>query len=250
MKIGSAIQMFRKPAGFSAESVGRTFLLGAALAIVSVAPSFAQGGDLQAKLAEVKQSAALNNQMLHQYQWLETTQLTLNGEAKPPSQNQCQYGPDGQVQKTLISAPPPPPSGGRMKERIIEKKKAEMQQYMTDVKALLALYLPPSPEKMQQAYAAGKVSLNPAGGLLNINFTDYAIPGDKMTLVFDSAAKKIVSLSVNSYLGEAKDAVTLTAQMGTIPGGPNYTQQTVINATAKNLVVTTTSSNYQKMGGN
>lgn len=231
-------------------SLGWRLLITGALTLASIAPVFAQSPDLQAKLAEVKQAAALNTQMLHQYEWTETTQLTLKGDAKPPSQNLCQYGPDGQVQKTPIGAPPPPPSGGRMKQRIVEKKKAEMKDYMGDVKNLLALYVPPDPQKMQQAYAAGKMSLNPAGGMLNLIFADYAVPGDKMTLTYDTAAKKIVSLNINTYMGDAKDAVTLQATMATLPNGPNYTQQSVLNATAKELVVTTTNSNYQKLSGN
>ncbi len=232
---------------FANVRAGRRWLLTAAVALVSVAPAFAQNPELQAKLAEVKQAAALNNQMLHQYQWQETTQLTLKGDAKPPTQNQCQYGPDGQIQKTPIGAPPPPPSGGRMKQRVIAKKKEEMKDYMGDVKALLALYVPPNPEKMQQAFAAGKVTLNPAGGMLNLTFTDYAVPGDKMILTYDPAAKKVVALDISTYMGDAKDAVTLKALMATIPGGPSYTEQTVLTATAKELVVTTTNSNYQRL---
>jgi hypothetical protein len=212
-------------------------------------PLIAQSPELQEKLAAVKQSVAENKQRLQQYQWTETTQLTLNGDAKPPSQNLCQYGPDGQVQKTPMTPPPPPPSGGRLKQRIIEKKKAEMQDYMGDVKSLLALYVPPDPQKMQQAFQAGKASLNPVGGVVNLIFKDYAQPGDQMTLTFDTAAKKIVSLSVNTYMGQSKDAVTLQVQMASLPDGTNYVGQTVLNATAKQLVVTTTNSNYQKRGG-
>jgi hypothetical protein len=228
---------------------GSRWLMIVAVGLALTLPAIAQNADLQEKLAQVKQSAALNKQALLQYQWVETTQLTLKGDAKPASQNMCHYGPDGQVQKTLISAPPPPPSGGRVKQRIIEKKKAEMQEYMQEVKGVLSMYVPPDPQKMQQAYQAGKVSLNPAGGVLNLIFTDYAQPGDRMTLVFDTASKKILSLNVNTYMGEAKDAVTLQVQMATLPNGPNYAQQTILNATAKELVVTTTNSGYQRMGG-
>ena len=49
---------------------------------------------------------------------------------------------------------------------------------------------------------------------------------------------KIVSLNINTYLGEEKDAVTLQLQMASLPDGTNYTQQSVLNATAKQLVVT------------
>jgi hypothetical protein len=223
----------------------RSIMIGV-VALAAAIPGIAQIVDIQQKLAAVKQVVALNKQSLLQYQWWETTQMTLDGDPKPVTQNLCQYGPGGQVVKTPIGAPPPP-SGGRLKQRIIEKKKKEMQEYMTDVKGVLSMYVPPDPQRMQQAYQAGKLSLNPVGGLMNLVFRDYAQPGDQMTLTFDQAAVKVLSLSINTYMGQTKDAVTLQVQMATLPDGTNYVQQTVLNATAKKLVVTTTSSNYQKI---
>jgi hypothetical protein len=230
-------------------TIGKRLIIIGAIALVVAVAAIAQNGELQQKLAAVKQAAAENKQRLRQYQWTETTQLTLKGDAKPPSEKLCQYGPDGQVQKTPIGPPPEQPSGGRMKQRIIEKKKAEMMDYMEDVKGVLSMYVPPDPQKMQQAFQAGKVSFNPADGLVNLIFTDYAQPGDRMTLTFDPASKKITSLNVSTYMGEAKDAVTLQVQMASLPDGTNYAQQTILNASAKQLVVTTTNSNYQKLGG-
>jgi hypothetical protein len=232
----------------------RAFLIAAALlASLLLATSHARGQapDMQQKLAAVKQSIAQNQQMLHQYQWTETTQLTLNGDAKPPSQSLCQYGPDGTVQKTPLTPPPPPPSGGRIKQRVIANKTAEMKDYMGQVKTLLSQYVPPNPQKMQQAFQAGKASLNPSpdSGTTSIVFKDYSLPGDQMTLTFSTAAKKIVALNVNTYMDDPKDVVTLTAQFASLPDNTNYVQQSVLDATAKKLVVTTTSSNYQKMGG-
>jgi hypothetical protein len=218
-----------------------------AIALLSVTPSLSQNAGLQEKFAAAKEAAAENQQKLHQYQWTETTQVTLKGDQKPPRQYMCVYGADGQVAKTPIGPPPEEPSGGRLKERIIEKKKAEMQDYMQDVKSVLAMYVPPDPQRMQQAYAAGNASLNPVPGAVNLVFVNYAQPGDKMTLTFDTAAKKITALSVNTYMGEAKDQVTLQVQMAALPDGTNYPQQTVLNASAKELTVTTTNSNYQKL---
>ena len=239
-----------KSVGSAAVPFSKRMIIIATMAFIVSAPVVAQMGDLQAKLAAAEQSVAQNKQSLLQYQWTETTQLTLNGDPKPATQNLCQYGPDGQVQKTPIGAPPPPPSGGRLKQRVIAKKKGEITDYMDQVKGLLTMYVPPDIQKMQQAYAAGKVSLNPNGAIVNLIFRDYSVPGDQMTLVFDPGTKKVLSLSVNTYMGDTKDAVTLQVAMASLPDGTNYTQQTVLNATAKNLVVTTTNANYQKMGGN
>lgn len=240
-----------KPTGKPSSRIGgKTALIIAAalLAFVLPATAIAQPSpELQQKLAAIKQSVAENQQKLHKYQWTETTQLTLNGDAKPPSQSLCQYGPDGTVQKTPMSAPPPPPSGGRMKQRIIEKKKGEIQDYMGQVKTLLALYVPPNPQKMQQAYGAGKASLqpSPASGTTSMIFKDYAQPGDQMTLTFSTATKKISTINVNTYMDNPQDTVTLAIQFASLPDSTNYVQQSVLNATAKKLVVTTTNSNYQ-----
>lgn len=147
-----------------------------AITLLATSPVFSQNPELQQKLAAVKQAAAENKQKLLQYQWSETTQLTLKGDAKPPTKNSCQYGPDGKIQKTAVGPPPEPPSGGRMKQKIVAKKKAELKDYMQDVKAVLGMYAPPDPQKMQAAYQAGKVSLNPIPGSVNLVFTDYASP--------------------------------------------------------------------------
>jgi hypothetical protein len=219
------------------------------VALAATVPAIAQNSELQQKVAAVKQAMAENKQRLQQYQWTETTQLNLKGDPKPPSEKLCQYGPDGQVQKTPIGPPPQEPSGGRMKQRIIAKKKEEMKDYMEDVKGLLSLYVPPDPQKMEQAYQAGKVSLNPSGGIVNLVFRDFAQPGDQMTLAFDPATRKVSSLSINTYMGETKDEVTLQVHMASLPDGTNFVQQTVLNASAKQLVVTTSNSNYQRIGG-
>jgi hypothetical protein len=239
----------KKPIPRTVVPICKRLMMVGVLALAATIPAIAQNAQLQQKLAAVKQAMAENRQRLQHYQWTETTQLNLKGDPKPPSEKLCQYGPDGQVQKTPIGPPPQEPSGGRMKQRIIARKKEEMQDYMGDVKGLLSMYVPPDPQKMEQAYQAGKVSLNPSGGIVNLVFRDYAQPGDQMTLAFDPATRKVTSLNINTYMGETKDAVTLHAQMASLPDGTNFVQQTVLNASAKHLVVTTSNSNYQKMGG-
>jgi len=50
--------------------------------LIAIIPAIAQagegsGGELQQKLAAIKQSVAENQQKLHQYQWTETTQSSV-----------------------------------------------------------------------------------------------------------------------------------------------------------------------------
>src|SRR5215475_13903988 len=125
MNQGLALNCRRDFVAASIERIRIRLTILAALALLYAVPALPQNGELQQKLAAAKQAAAENKQRLLQYQWIETSQLTLKGDQKPPTQNRCRYGPDSQVQKTPIGPPPQQPSGGRMKQRIIEKKKDE-----------------------------------------------------------------------------------------------------------------------------
>jgi hypothetical protein len=209
----------------------------------------ASNPELQQKLMALKQSAAENKQRLHQYQWVETQQITLKGEQKPERVNQCSYGPNGQVQKIPMGAQPQQPEKKGIRGRVIEKKTDEMKEYMQQVQSLLSMYVPPNPQLIQQAMQNHNVSIDKTMGsnLTQLVFKNYAKPGDQMTLGFDSAAKKISTLNVNTYMDDPKDAVTLAVQMASLPDGTNYAQQTVLNATAKQIQVTTTNSNYAKI---
>ncbi|MGA3210937.1 MAG: hypothetical protein ABSD20_06480 [Terriglobales bacterium] len=226
------------------------FLAGAVFAAIIVVPAFAQmgsaGGELQRKLAVLKQSVDENQQRLHHFQWTETQAFVLKGEPRPSRQFVCSYGPDGKVHRNLIGPPPESPSGGR-KEKAIEKKKEEMQDYMEGVKMLLGLYVPPDPLSLQRAFDKGNVSLSlfPGAQDKSFVFKNYAQPGDEMTVTFDSAAKKVVTISVNTYMDDPKDVVALTIQFASLPDGTNYMQQAVVNATGRQIVVTLTNSNYQ-----
>jgi hypothetical protein len=232
----------------------RTHLI-AVVVVAATLSASAQGGnrtgeELQQRLAAIKRSTAENQQRLHKYQWVETTQLALKGDVKPASQSMCFYSPEGKVQKTPMGSPAQTPGGGRFKQRIIAKKKEEMKDYMGGVKKVLAMYVPPDPQRMQQAFQSGNVSLTPAGGtgLAQIVFKNYAQPGDEMTIAFNTVAKKISSLNVKTWMDDPKDAVTLAVQFASLPDGTNYVQQSVLGATAKHLQVTTTNSDYHLMG--
>jgi len=54
-------------------------------------------------------------------------------------------------------------------------------------------------------------------------------------------------LDVNSYVGDPKGTITLAAQFSSLPDGTNYVSQTVLNAQAKQITVTTTNGQYSKL---
>lgn len=68
-----------------------------------------------------------------------------------------------------------------------------------------------------------------------------------MTLVFDKRQRRLLSLSVSSYLDDPSDAVKLNVQFSALPGGPDHVSSMVIDGERKKLSVAVTNTNYQKL---
>lgn len=221
------------------------------MSVLTAATALAQdkGTPLQQRVAAIKASIAQNQAQLKQYTWTETVEISLKGEVKKRNQNACAYGPDGKVQKTPIGAPPPPAESGRkkgLKAKIVANKIDEMKEYMDRVTALLGQYIPPNPQAMQASLQSGKATLNP--GLGAVVFADYVKPGDKVTITFDEATKKVKSFAVATYLEKPEDTVTVNANFSSLPDGTNFMEQSVLDATGEKISIKTTNSGYRKAG--
>lgn len=208
---------------------------------------------LQQRVAALKESVGANRTKLQQYQWTETTTILLKGEVKKTEQSLCRYGPDGKVQKTPVGGATPPQQeqqqrGGRLKAKIVEKKVDEMKDYGARLKSLIGEYVPPNRDKIQDTFQAGNASMTPAGGVSSLALSNYYKPGDKMIFAFDTAAKKIRNITVDSYLDDPKtDIVTLSVNFASLPDGTNYAANTDLKAEGKNMEIKTTNSGYQKI---
>jgi hypothetical protein len=217
---------------------------------------------IQERVAALKQSLAQNQAALKQYTWTETTEISLKGEVKKREQKECHYGPDGKVQKTPIAGGEPPAQdqqqaggrpgrrGGAVKKKVVENKVGDLKDYMENVAALVHEYVPPDPAKIQAVVKGGKAApeRSAEGGLTALTLTDYAKAGDKLSLGFDAAAKKIRSYNVASYLDKPEDAVTLRVSFDSLPDGTNYPKETVLDAKAKQILVKISNSGHKKAG--
>ena len=222
------------------------------LALVVVCPGIAAAQapqpSVQERVAILKGTFAASQANLRQYEWIETTVVSLNGEEKSRKQQRCYYGADGVLQKVLVDASPPPPTKPGLRGRIIANKTAELTDYMKSAVGLVKSYLPPDPAKIQASQNAGKVSIQvlDPGKRAQVNFHDYQKPGDNLAVVINLANNVVAGIGVSSYLDSPTDVVTLDAKMGQLNDGTIYTSDTTLNAAAKNLTVTVQNTGYRK----
>jgi hypothetical protein len=224
-------------------------ILAGILAASGIAVAQAPQPSLQERVAALKTTFAMSQANLRQYEWIETTVVSLNGEEKSRKQQRCYYGADGVLQKVVVDASPPPATKPGLRGRIIANKTAELTAYMQSAVSLVRSYVPPDPAKIQASKDAGKVTIQvlEPGKRAQVNFHDYQKPGDNLAIVINLANNVVAGLGVSSYLDSATDVVTLDAKMGQLNDGTIYTSDTTLNGAAKNLTVTVQNSGYRKV---
>jgi hypothetical protein len=232
-------------------------VLGTSLGARAVTTPLQNAPTTQERVAALKQSLAESQKAIRQYEWIETTIVSLKGEEKARTQKRCFYGADGKLQKLDVSGAAPqqqaPSSGGRrgggrLKTKVVENKKEDMKEYMEQAAGLVHQYVPPKPEDIQRAKDAGKVKASTAGpGRARLEFTDYLKPGDRLAVDVDAAANRLLGLTVASYLDKPEDVVTLDVQLAALANGTTYTAQTTLDAAAKKIRVVIQNSGHRPL---
>jgi hypothetical protein len=200
------------------------------------------------RVAALKASLEASQAALKQYEWIETTVVSLKGEEKSRKQERCYHGADGVLQKVEASRSPEPEQKRGLRGKIAEKKAEELTDYMKNAVSLVRTYVPPSPANLQAEKDAGKVSIDilEPGKRIRLNFRDYDRPGDNLAVEVDVANNWPLGLTVSTYLDDPKDAVALEVRMDKLDDGSIYAADITLDAKAKHLKVTVQNSGYRK----
>jgi hypothetical protein len=206
-------------------------------------------------VAALRQNLAESQKRLRQYEWVETTAISLKGEEKSRKQQRVYYGADGKLTKLPIGEPQAAQGGGggrgrggRARQRIVENKKDEMQDYMERAANLIHQYVPPSPETIQKAKDGGKMLVRPPQqGRVRVEFPEFIQPSDLMAIEVDSKALLLSAISVATYLEKPEDTVTLDVRFGALADGTGYPAQTTLEAKAKNIRVVVENSGHRPL---
>jgi len=206
-------------------------------------------------VASLKQNIEESQKRLRQYEWIETTVLSLKGEEKSRKQQRVYYGADGTLTKLPIGEPQAAAPqegrggrGGRLKQQIVENKKDEMRDYMEQAAALIHKYVPPNPAQIQKAKDAGKLVVRPVQqGKARIEFPDFVQPADLLAIDVDVAARRLGGINVATYLENREDTVTLDVGYGTLTDGTSYVARTMLVVKAKNINVVIENSGHRPL---
>jgi hypothetical protein len=225
----------------------RLIILTTFAALLLGGPSWGQSPEVQERVAALKKALQEDQAKLKHYEWIETTVVSVKGKEVSRTQNRNYWGADGKLQKVPVAPPEEPKKKRGLRGRVVEKKKEEMTDYMKSAVALVKLYVPPDPNRIQVARDAGKASVQmiQPGKRVRLDFRDYRQPGDLLGIEIDLTNNHLLGLKVATYLADPKDAVTLDVKYAVLKDGTGYPAQAVLDARAKNIKVTVENSGYR-----
>ena len=219
-----------------------TFLIPAAgSALAQGAPSADE------RVAALKQSLQENQARLRQYEWIETTIISLKGEEKSRKQQRCYYGADGKVQKVAVGSAPPAGAGaasGRSPRRTGQTGHHREQEGRHG--GLHGASGKPDPPLRPAESSAdpGGEGCGQGGASTRCRQAACAcsLPTTcRLAIHWPSISTRpptnCAGIDVATYLDTPEDPVTLSVRFATLDDGTSYVAQTTLDAKAKNIRV-------------
>jgi len=195
------------------------------------------------RLAAARQA---NQSLMKLYGWESRTQISVSGEVKDTRIDSVGYGPDGQLQRNIMSDQQAAVRGLFLRHLIAAVDKKELEQYLTGLRGVLEQYTLASAGAIQTFLDRAVASGPNSQGLYQMTGNNVVQPGDVYTLWFNPQTRKPTSLQVSTSFNGGP--VTLNATFRTIgPDGLNYVEFANLDAPAKQVNVQVSNYNcYRK----
>ena len=91
------------------------------------------------------------------------------------------------------------------------------------------------------------MSITSAGSSVRLEFADLLKAGDVLGITLGLAKNTLQGLTVDLWLKDAKDKVTLVSKFGSLTDGTSYPSESTLSAPSKSMEVKVTNSGYKKM---
>jgi hypothetical protein len=191
------------------------------------------------ELTTLKESLTANQKRLMEYQWTETTVVSLNNVQKSKTQKICRYDPNGQLLKRDLTTPTETSARGPA----AAKKEKELADYIQRAAMMIKEYVPPDVRRIDAARAKGMM-VKPTANGVQLWMGNYFKPRD--TIAIEIKGDKIERIHVDTYLDSDDDRVSLDVNFTSLPDGTNYASQIGLVALKRGLLVMVENSDYKK----
>jgi hypothetical protein len=170
--------------------------------------------------AQISAARKANAALMRQYTWESRTELIERGQRLDTRIEAVSYGPDGQLQRSLLKDQPAPPPESLLGGIIAKKRKERLEAYLKGLRSLLEQYSLPTEANVLNFMNQATTTEPDAQGLILMSGSSVLLPGDSLSIWIEASTRQTRKTQVNTfYEGEA---VKLTATFKTLKSGLNY----------------------------
>jgi hypothetical protein len=193
---------------------------------------------------QITEARKANGFLMRQYSWTSRTEFIEEGQVRDTHIELVNYGPGGQLQRSLLNDTSASLPRGFMRRRIAEDKRKKMEQYLTDLRSVLDQYTLPTAGKvldfMNQAVMTGQE----ASGLVVMTGSNVVLPGDSLSVWTLAATRQTRKIQANTFY--EGDAVELTATFNTLGSGLTYMAYAEVTIPAKQMTIQVHNFDYNR----
>ncbi len=224
-------------------------VLAAALAALAAPPALLAQSKAEAtavKAVQITQARKANAALMRQYSWSSRTELIEQGAVKDTRIELVNYGPAGQLQRTLVNDQSAPLPFGFLRRAVAENERKKMEEYLHGLRSLLEQYTLPTAGKVLDFMSTARMTGPDASGAVEMTGNGVVMPDDTFSVWSDARTRQTRKIQVATvYQG---DAANLTATFATLPSKLTYVAYAEVTVPAKQLSVQVQNFNFNRGG--
>src|SRR5262249_35410588 len=192
----------------------------------------------------VTEARQANAALMRQYSCTSRTQVIDQGQVKDLRIDAVNYGPTGQLQRTVMNDQSAPLPFGFLRRRVAEYEREKVEEYLAGLRDLLEQYTLPTAGKVQDFMNKATASGPDASGLFEMPGQNVVGPGDTSSLWTDPRTRHAQKVQVSAMV--RGDPVNLTATFKTLPSGLNHVAYAEVTVPAKQISVRVQNFDYNR----
>jgi hypothetical protein len=197
-----------------------------------------------ATAARITEARKANATLMQQYSWTSRTEVIDQGQVKDIRLDTVNYGPGGQLQRTIMNDQGAPLPSGFLRRRIAEAERKKVEEYLAGLRDLLEQYTLPTAGKVQDFMTRATATGPDASGLFEVTGQNVVYPGDTFSIWVNPGTRHPQRIQVSTAF--QGDPVNLTATFKTLPTGLNHVAFAEVTVSAKQLSVQVQNFDYNR----
>jgi hypothetical protein len=193
------------------------------------------------RIAEARQA---NATLMQQYSWTSRTEVLSEGRVKDLRIETVNYGPGGQLQRSIMNDQSAPLPIGFIRRRLAEQERQKLEEYLVGLRGLLEQYTLPGPGPVQDFMSRSTATGPEASGLFQVTGRNVVMPGDTFSLWVNPRTRHAQKAQVSTTF--QGDTVDLTATFKTLASGLNHVAYAELTVPTKQLGVQVQNFDYNR----